>query len=67
MAGKTGLPKASRFLIPNRTGYWTWPQQSCTGHYWRRKGDIKRFRRINFLKAKSVMLSTFLKLMLSHA
>jgi hypothetical protein len=25
------------------------------------------FRRINFLKAKSVMLSTFLKLMLSHA
>ena len=28
---------------------------------------INRFRRINFLKAKSVMLSTFLKLMLSHA
>ena len=27
----------------------------------------KGFRRINFLKAKSVMLSTFLKLMLSHA
>ena len=29
--------------------------------------EAEGFRRINFLKAKSVMLSTFLKLMLSHA
>ena len=64
---------ARSYLIKTKRGWFArkiliTPKDPDEFLVWSRgKGLVWGFRRINFLKAKSVMLSTFLKLMLSHA